>query len=735
MYWQRKRRGKRCYCNEVIYFDCETSNNHAADLLQLKTWIVSIQVRFNGEYYLFRKPTEFTDWLRFLIKEYKLDPERRILCLAHNASYDLSYLVPWLQQELPNEPRSGIYEGLSKIINYSQYCFDFYCSYMLTGKSLAKWSKELNVEHKKQVGLYDYDKILYQDSELSEDEQTYDMYDVLALEECYKKQLQLHGDTTATVPLTKTGYVRRRFRRGSQKDKDYRKKYFRDTMLSVDQYKMALWSFAGGYVHNNRYFKSKLVKWYLGIGHADFRSHYPTQAVDGPLPVGKPETYYDYKHKLYKDFPHSPVDFVDMWPEYFSLVHVRIYGAVLKYKGITIPFLQASKLFNLTKKGDKLGKFRSMDDNGRVMKILSGACETVMDNLTLSIILKQYHVKMIVLRAVRWKCGPLPDCLADTIHELFKQKSDLKILHNEMVEKYGIHSNEAIEAAFNLSQSKADLNGCYGMFATRPAREEYDLDYSRDPPLVTIKGCGTDAEIQEQLDKFYKSSNSFLAYIIGIAICAKARYELFEFIEAVGYNNILYADTDSLFYLKTQENVKAIKRLNALKHKTAPYIVNSEGKRIYYNVFEDESDIIAFKGLHSKCYGYVTTKNELVLTIAGIPAFTLIGMKDEKPVYLTREEELAGITPEQKLQDPNIKIKDPVVVLDRLTDETTFHVNTGTAAHYLIEEPHTEIINGHEIELAGGCVRTKLKEKKIFDLDIEDFTIDYSYTEEGYDII
>ena len=128
MYWQRKRRVKCCYCNEVIYFDCETSNNHAADLLQLKTWIVSIQVRFNGEYYLFRKPTEFTDWLRFLIKEYKLDPERRILCLAHNASYDLSYLVPWLQQELPNEPRSGIYEGLSKIINYSQNCFDFYCS-------------------------------------------------------------------------------------------------------------------------------------------------------------------------------------------------------------------------------------------------------------------------------------------------------------------------------------------------------------------------------------------------------------------------------------------------------------------------------------------------------------------------------------------------------------------------------------------------------------------------------
>ncbi len=735
MYWQRKRRGRRCYCNEVIYFDCETSNNHAADILQLKTWIVSIQVRFNGEYHLFRKPTEFTDWLKFLIKEYKLDPERRIICIAHNASYDLSYLVPWLQKELPKEPRSGIYEGLSKIINYSQYCFDFYCSYMLTGKSLAKWSKELNVEHKKQVGLYDYNKILYQDSELTKDEQTYDMYDVLALEECYKKQLQIYGDTTATVPLTKTGYVRRRFRKGSQRDKYYRKKYFRDTMLSVDQYKMALWAFAGGYVHNNRYYKSKLISWSFGIGHADFRSHYPTQAVDGPLPVGKPETYYEYNHKIYQSFPHSPKDFVEMWPDYFSLVHVRIYAAELRSKSITMPFLQASKLFNCSKLGDKVGRFRSLDDNGRVMKIVSGACETVLDNLTLSIIMKQYHIKLIVLRAVRWKCGPLPDCLADTIHELFKLKSNLKIFHSEMIEKYGIHSAEAIEAAFNLQSSKADLNGCYGMFATRPAREEYDLDYSRDPPLVTIKRCSTDEEIQEQLNKFYNSSNSFLPYIIGIAITAKARYELFEYIEAVGYNNVLYADTDSLFYLKTPENVKAIKRLNALKHKTAPYITNSEGKRVYYNVFDEEQDIIAFKGLHSKCYGYVTSSNELVLTIAGIPAFTLIGMKDGKPVYLTREEELAGITPEQKLEDPDIKIKDPVSVLDKLVDETTFHVNTGTAAHYIIEEPHTEYIDGHLTELAGGCVITKLKEKKIFDLDIEDFKIDYSYTEEGIDII
>lgn len=731
MYWQRKRRGKRCYCNEVIYLDCETSNNHAANLDQLKTWIVSIQVRFNGEYYLFRKPTELMEWLNFLIKEYELNPERRIICIIHNASYDLSYLVPWLQEYLPKELRSGIYEGLSKIINYSQYCFDFYCSYMLTGKSLAKWSKELNVEHQKQVGLYNYEEILFQDSELSDDQKQYDLYDVLSLEECYKKQLEIYGDTTATVPITKTGYTRRIYRRGAQTDKYYRKKYFRDTALTVEQYKMALWGFAGGYVHNNRWMKSRVITWRYNIGHNDFRSHYPTQAVDGVLPTGKAETYYDYRYKIYQSFPHSPVDIVEMWPDYFSLVYVRIYGAELRDKQITMPFLQASKLFNLTKLGDKLGKFRSIDDNGRVMKIISGACETVVDNLTLSILMKQYHLKLLVLKIVRWKCGPLPDCLAQTIHKLFKAKSDLKIIYQEMTDKFGIHSSEAIEALFNLNSAKADLNASYGMFATKPAREEYDLDYSRDPPLVTIKGCRTDEEIQERLDKFYKSPNSFLSYIIGVAICSKARYELWQYMEVIGYENVLYADTDSLFYLKTPEIEKRIKALNKEKHKTAPYIINSEGERVYYNVFEEEPEIIAFKGLHSKCYGYVTTKNELVLVIAGIPAFTLVGMKDGKPVYLTREEELAGITPEEKLNNPDIKIKNPVEVLDRLRDDTVFHVNTGTAAHYVIDRPHVEVINGHVTELAGGCVITKLKEKKIMDIDIDDFEIEFSENEEG----
>ena len=69
MYFKRRFRSRVCYASEAIYLDIETSNNHASDPRKLRTWITSIQVRFDNNYYLFRKPTELTAWLNSLIKK------------------------------------------------------------------------------------------------------------------------------------------------------------------------------------------------------------------------------------------------------------------------------------------------------------------------------------------------------------------------------------------------------------------------------------------------------------------------------------------------------------------------------------------------------------------------------------------------------------------------------------------------------------------------------------------
>lgn len=748
MYWQKKKRSSICYCNECIYLDTETANNHEDDLEKLRTWIVSIQVRFNNEYHLFRKPSEFTAWLNYLIKEYRLNPERRIICLIHNSAYDLSYLCPFLQRDLPAEPRSGLFESVSKIVSYSQFCFDFHCTYQLTGMSLEKWSSEMDVEHKKQVGLYDYDKILYQDSSFSDEELRYMEYDTLALEECFKAQLLTENDTPSSVPLTSTGYCRRMFRINALKDRYYREQWFRAGRLDVESYKYCLNSFSGGFTHNNRYLKSRIIdpKEYGAdcIGHRDFRSMYPSILRCYPLPFGKPEVFYDAAHKFYRKHPIKIDDILNLYPEYSSISRIRLYGYVeLKDKDCVMPFMQDSKLRYTSK------AFNYWKDNGRIMKIWpkpgfkysdkTPICEMYVDNHTLKILKEQYHMHAVVIKVIRFKNYPLPKCLAKTIDTLFKAKTDLKNHYNEMCDKYGKFSSEAIAALGELNRVKRRLNACYGMFATKPVRPEYDLDYAKSPPMQETVGAHTDAEIAEALDKFYNSPNSFLPYQVGVFTTALARAELEEYMnKAVGYKNCIYADTDSIFYLKTPEIEKRIDALNRKKRQTAAYVTAADKTKIYYDVFEQEEDIRYFKGLHSKCYGYVSMptekhpNGEATLTIAGIPAYTLIGMKEGIPVYLTREEELAGITIEEKLQHSDDKslIKYPLRVLTQLSDQTCFKVNTGTTTHYLIQPTREEIINGHSVELCGGAVIRKLREKYIKDIDILDFEIEYSENEE-----
>ena len=127
----------------------------------------------------------------------------------------------------------------------------------------------------------------------------------------------------------------------------------------------------------------------------------------------------------------------------------------------------------------------------------------------------------------------------------------------------------------------------------------------------------------------------------------------------------------------------------------------------------------------------MTEKEELKAVIAGVPERTVIGLdKDNKPIYLFREEELAGITKEQRLKDPLRKkyfIKDPYAALENLHDDFKFKINSGVTARYITEEPHKEIINGHEVSTAGGCIIRRLDDKMVHDWEfLDDVEVHFS---------
>lgn len=715
MGWIHKRKSSIRYWYKPVFLDIETAHNHDED--HPVTWVTSICCRFMGKTHFFRLINDWVDWMKKLIYLYSLDENNRLVIYIHNASYDLSYLVPYIQRDLPGyDLKNGILDG-KKIIVYQQPPFEFRCTYLLTGKSLEVWGKDFDVEHKKKIGMYDYDKIIYPDTPLSDQELEYIENDVLCMEECFEQQLKYNKDNISTVPLTATGYVRRDLRNACN-NSFYRNNYFLNSVLSAEAYMYCKNAYSGGYVHNNRFLKSGVQSG--TIGHCDFVSHYPSQLRCYPLPFGRSEVYYDctknYHRKRHGDIRIPQI--LALSPKFYTVSKILIYGAILKdIDRCSMPFLQRSKMFDLAP-GTRL-----ICDNGRLLSMVKGSFVTYIDNFTLEIIADQYDLEYEVIKVYRFKTKMIPDCMAEVIDKYFEGKTNWKLELKRCSKEYGEGSAPWLNAYIHMMLSKNRLNAIYGCLATNPLKNDFIMDFLKVPedeekkkkewPIKEEIKYKTEDQIREGLDTYYGKRGSFLPYQVGVFVTALARYELYQYIKAIGYDKILYCDTDSIFYFKDSETEAAISSLNAEKRERAAYITDSNGERVYYDNFAPEPDITHFKGLHSKCYGIVED-GRLKITVAGIPARTIVGMDGETPIYLTREAELSG------------KEKDPVKALDKLKTEFAFSINTGTSALYRWTEPRKITINGHEIDTAGGCIIRKLESKQIKDVDI----MNISYTEE-----
>lgn len=717
----RKYKGDKTvyYLDEYMSVDTETSDNK--DPEHPECWVNTIQVRWLDKEYIFRKPMQFIGFLKKIIKTYDLQATRRIIIIIHNMSFDMAFLMPYINLYLPYREDYTILNDGKKIKAYRQGGLDFRDTLILSGKSLEKWGKDFNIEHQKQVGLYDYSEVIYQDTELDPEQLKYDLYDVIGLDECYEKQLQLEGDTTASIPFTATGYIRRDFRSNAINNKEYMR-LFHASALSCHQFELNLRSYSGGFTHQNRFLKSHPI--YGLIGHRDFRSHYPTQMRCYPLPFGKIiELYSPMKYERHRRVKWTIEEILGLYPKYTTITVLMIEKAQLKDKNITMPFMQFSKMYTE-------GSCRYTCDNGRVLSF-EGKARLYVPSLTLKILHEQYDIKGKILEILAMENMYMPSCLADTIDKLFKGKSDEKLKLKAIEKAGGEFSEEWFQQSAKLLHVKGGLNGTYGMFVQNPIHEEYNIDFTReDYEHIFDAVISPEMTPEMQLAKYYNNRNSFLPYQVGCAVTDLARYELYEYIKCIGYDKVIYADTDSLFYLKSPETELKIEALNKLKHEQAEklgaFITDDSGKRIYYDVFEDEPDCIAFKGLHAKCYGIIQREgSELVMkaTIAGIPARTLIEKRGEELIYLTREEELCGITPDMKKKNPKIKVL-PFTALKHITDRFIFRTNTGTAGRAVMHPPKVVNIEGHEIETAGGWIITKLPEKKIKDFDIYDYEED-----------
>lgn len=652
---------------EAIYLDTETSHNFNAETGEGNGWIYQWAFRFAGEWAWGRKPSELISALTSIAKANSLY-QTKCVVYVHNLSYDIQYLKDWLIDLYGADSYTLIATAPHKFISFSIGCWIFKCTYKLSNRSLSKWAKDLGTQAKKCEGLIDYDVKRYQDTRLTYSDWKYMFFDVLTLEQCVKKQMKLYGDTLTTIPLTSTGYIRRDARKRFKEDKKNRKK-FTTTALTPKTYKMFRRAFAGGITHQNRFMANDIVTPPKGysIRHRDFRSHYPTQQV--AKEKGFPTTEFVPFYKYRKGRKPFTFEDVDKWAKTHCLIMDIAITSLEIRKGVTIPYAQSVKFYE----GRTKDFVRTIDDNGRVL-CAKGTSVISVTEIDLKWLRKQYTFEYLILEVFGSVRGACPKFLTDTVKEKYLGKTQFKD-ELKQAKKDGASTDIIIDKELSLMKSKNGLNGIYGMSATNPVRLEYTMD---DEGNWTPEQL-SDEIIETKLAKFYKSRNNFMSYQLGVYTTALARDDLMTVVEIIGYNNILYVDTDSAFYLSSPEVEARIDAYNKARNEHAEsigaYIVH-KGAKTYFDAFDDEEeDIKRFVSLHAKAYAY-ETPDGLHCTIAGVP---------------------------ERGRNGNTRVKE-LGKMENMKEGFVFHDCGGTRCAYTEHRPTVLSIEGHITEIASSAI-------------------------------
>lgn len=628
------------YATAFMVLDTETSHTDV-----LTGWIYQWAVKIKKTYIYGRTPEELIELFRIMSEHYELKADKKIICYIHNASYDIQYLKHYFLQY---DPQTEIFAIDShSIIICDIFGFRILCSYKLTNMSLAALAKNYAGTYNKAVGEIDYNIIRYQDSELSADKDWFYMFsDVAAQMDGINGYLKTMGYKYAfQAPFTSTGFVRTKCRKAAQEESGWRRK-FEESALTLEQYKLCRWAFAGGVCIASFMYAGQTVRG--DLGHDDFTSSYPARQYLDYLPEGAPSWYGEISCREELD---------DLLSEYCCIFELTLFDVHIR-KGVTAPCIPSSKC---------IGLVEPVRLNGKI--VYAKQLSIAVTELDFKWIEKQYRFKnMKITNMLIFKRGNAPDWLKKEVLEYFTNKCTLRDI-NELL----------------YNKSKNFLNAIYGMTATQLIRQEYE--FTEDCTIESKFYENPEESEERQLKKYYRSYNSFMPYQYAVYTTAWARDALFEMIETVGYDKFLYCDTDSVFYIKTSENVK---NMQEYRKKCRDKAISGGGYvgNKYLGEPTPEPPIRAFRALHSKCYAMEeenekTGEYELKVVIAGIPKKSIKWINGE-PVTKTNAEELGTI--------------------DNLKDGFVFSHNGGTRCVYNEQPPEIRTINGHIISLASSAV-------------------------------
>ena len=578
---KRQRRNKGAeLVNVYAAFDIETSTIQMSDI-NTDAHAFMYVWQYQIEDYLIKGRT-WEEWLSFLsvlkraLEQYgtlqKTAKTPVLVCWIHNAAFEFSYI-------------SGIYSfrddecffrDARKPIYFRMFdVFEFRCSYIQTNLSLRALTKQAGVEVKLSGQKFDYSKVRFPWTELTDFEEEYTRVDVESLVKAMKWRVQRGGDTLLTVPLTSTGYVRRECK-ASLSDRYLQinelKPYKGENGKRI--YRLLRACFRGGNTHANRYFVGKICD---DVYSYDIASSYPTQQLTKKFPM-KPYKWLDGDMSLERVFMFIGLDYSVVGEYHFT-------GLRLKNPKEPIPYISLARCEALDFKVD----------NGRILK--ADYLEISLTEIDLEIILNTYsYDKVEIVQCMVAQKDYLPPEYRAVIQDYFNKKTALK-------------GDDSEEGQYLYMKSKNMLNSVYGMSATDPIHQ--DIKYNAGDYIRS----GYDTMTAEEIEKSLKGAA--FPYQWGVYTTAYARKQLQDAIKLCG-DKIIYCDTDSV---KTLGDVPIHILNDALRiraENVGAFADDINGKRHYIGMFESDGHYRQFITQGAKRYAYIKDSGKMGVTVAGV---------------------------------------------------------------------------------------------------------------------
>ena len=606
---KRQRRNKGAeILNVYAAFDIETSIiRNGSENTDAHAFMYVWQYQIEDYLVIGRTWEEWFDFLKVLQRAIeqigvlnKTAVNPMLITWIHNAAYEFTFisgLYPFRDDEC-------FFRDVRKPIYFRMFhTFEFRCSYIQSNLSLKALTKQTGVPVKLSGQKFDYSKLRFPWTELSDYELEYASTDVSSLVQAMKVRIQRSGDTLLTVPLTSTGYVRRECK-ASLKDRyleiNELKPYKGENGKRI--YRLLRACFRGGNTHANRYHVGKICS---DVFSYDIASSYPTQQLTKKFPM-KPFKWLDGDLSLERIFMFIGLGYAVAGEYHFT-------GIRLKNPKEPIPYISLSRCEALNFK----------IDNGRILR--AEYLEISLTEIDLEIILDTYDFeKMEVVQCMVADKDYLPAEYRAVIQDYYHKKTALK-------------GDDSEEGKYIYMKSKNMLNSVYGMSATDPIHQEIKYnggDYLRS---------GYETMTAEEIEKALKGAS--FPYQWGVYTTAYARKQLQDAIKLCG-NKIIYCDTDSV---KTLGDVPIHLLNDSLRQKAesvGAYADDMHGDRHYIGLFEADGHYKKFITQGAKRYAYIKDNGKMGVTVAGVS--TAINEETGVPFAVEELKELRRFKPGMK---------------------------------------------------------------------------------------